>query len=439
MTVHLHEQSHASIASLDDARRLDAIDPLGRFRERFCLPLDEAGEPLVYFTGNSLGLQPRDTRQAIEEELAAWAAHGVEAHFGAARPWFSYDEPLREPLARLVGARSDEVALMNSLTTNLHLLMVSFYRPTRERFRIVIEAGAFPSDRYAVASQACFHGFDPHEAVVELAPRPGEPTLRTEDIEAWLAEHGERVALVLLGGVNYLTGQAFDLQRITRAAHAAGALVGFDLAHAAGNLELALHDHDVDFAAWCSYKYLNGGPGAIAAIFVHERHGQRPDLPRFAGWWGNDPQVRFAMPHAFTPRSGAGGWQLSNVSVLSMAPLRVSLELFDEATMSALARRSHALTTLLFERVSRLERVTVLTPSDPVQRGAQLSLRIAGGGHGDVPIARLLHDRLRERGIVCDFRTPDVLRMAPVPLYNTFAEVWRAAETLAELLDEAPT
>lgn len=411
------------------ARALDENDPLARFRSAFAFPKDERGEPMVYLCGNSLGLMPKAAERYLLEELEAWKELAVDGHFEGRRPWYSYHELFAESLARLVGAKPVEVVCMNGLTVNLHLLMVSFYRPTKERFRIVVEHSAFPSDCYAVQSQARFHGFDPEEAIVVLSPRPGEDLLCTEDIERFFEEEGESVALLLFGGVNFYTGQAYDLARIARAAKKAGAAVGYDLAHAAGNLLLSLHDWDVDFAAWCSYKYLNAGPGATACAFVHERHAQRPELVRFAGWWGIDPKVRFEMPSTFAPQPGAAGWQLSNAPVFSMAPLRASLDLFDEAGMPALREKSERLTGyLLFlleaEGVSGVE---VLTPKDPAARGAQVSLRVRED-------PRALQQKLQERGVFSDVRPPDVIRAAPVPLYNSFLDVWRFVSALKALL-----
>jgi len=419
---------------LDTARRLDRDDPLRSFRDRFHIPPGPDGRDSVYLCGNSLGLQPRGTRQAMLDELDDWARLGVEGHFDGRQPWYSYHEQVAEAAAHVVGATPEEVVMMNGLTTNLHLLMVSFYRPTADRFRIVTEAGAFPSDRYAVASQARFHGYDPDDAIVELAPRDGETALRTDDIVAWLDEHGADVALVMLGGVNYYTGQAFDLRAITEAGHRAGAVVGFDLAHAAGNLLLNLHDDGPDFAAWCSYKYLNSGPGSVAGAFVHERHAFAPDLPRFAGWWGNDPKTRFTMPETFVPQRGAAGWQLSNAPVFTTAPFRVSGAMFVEATMPALRAKSERLTGALLDLVDALPEgsVEVITPRDVAQRGCQLSLHV----HGD---AKRLQAMLQSEGFVADFRPPSVVRVAPVPMYNTFEDVWRLADLLRRVVTGAPT
>ena len=418
---------------LDLARALDQADPLRHFRERFNIPTQADGSPVHYFCGNSLGLQPRAARMFVEQELEDWATLAVDAHFHGRTPWYSYHEVFREIGARLVGAQPGEVVMMNSLTVNLHLMMVSFFRPTTDRFRILMEAPAFPSDTYAITSHLRARGLDPADALRIIQPREGEHTLRTEDIEAHLEREGDSIALVLFAGVNFLTGQAMDMPRITKAAQARGCLVGFDLAHAAGNLELHLHNWNVDFACWCSYKYLNAGPGAIAGCFVHEqhgRHGSNPALERFAGWWGNDPDTRFRMhlEPEFIPRPGADGWQLSNPPILAMAPLRASLALFDEAGMTMLRAKSRHLTgyleALLAERMP--QHCEVLTPHDPAARGCQLSLRLH-----DRPRER--REALQQRGILCDFREPDILRIAPVPLYNTFEDVWTFTDALASL------
>ena len=420
--------------TLEDARRRDNEDKLAPFRQEFYFPelpakQGEGGEggEAIYLCGNSLGLQPRAVKEHLLVELEDWAKYGVEGHFHGRNPWFDYHEFLTEKMAAVVGAKPLEVVVMNALTVNLHLLMVSFYRPTPERYKIVIEVGAFPSDQYAVDSQARFHGFDPTDAIVEFAPRDGEYTLRTEDITDWLKEHGHEVALVMFGGVNYYTGQALDMAAITRAGHEAGCVVGFDLAHAAGNLALQLHDDGPDFAAWCSYKYLNSGPGGVAGVFVHERHANNPDLPRFAGWWGNDPESRFQMSREFVPQAGAGGWQLSNAPVLAMASLKASLELFDRAGMPALRQKSEALTGYLLELIDEIpnERFEIITPRDPGARGCQLSIRTRFDGQE-------LFQALTDAGVICDFRRPDVIRVAPAPLYNSFEDVWRFCQVLRE-------
>jgi len=406
----------------DLARRLDAEDPLASFREEFHVPKD-----LLYLCGHSLGLSPRGARARVLRELDRWAERGVLAHHEAPQPWVSYHELLTEPLARLVGARPSEVVAMNSVSVNLHLMMVAFYRPTRQRYKILIEGGAFPSDRYAVASQAAHHGYDAKDAVVELRPREGEDWLRGEDILARIDAEGDRIALVLLGNVNYLTGQAFDMAAITRAGHARGCRVGFDLAHGVGNLVLDLHDVGCDFAVWCSYKYLNGGPGTVGGAFVHERHA-RSGLPRFAGWWGHDKATRFEMGPEFHPLPGAEGFQLSNAPILQMAALAASLELFDRAGIKALRAKGDRLTghleSLLQEIAGR--RFRVITPSLAVGRGSQLSLQ-APAGTGQALLARLA-----ARGVACDYRAPDVIRVAPVPLYNTFLDVHRFVQHLQE-------
>lgn len=418
------------IENLEHARALDAEDPLARYRGMFHIPRSraDASKPAVYLVGNSLGLQPRSVRDEIVGELDDWARLGVDAHFEGRHPWFSAHEWFREPAARLVGALPGECVVMNTLTANLHLMMVSFYRPTQERHKILIEDQAFPSDSYAVESQAAYHGRDPREAIVRLRPRAGENYVREEDVLHVIDEHGDSLALVLLGAVNYVSGQWFDMPAITAAGRRAGAVVGWDLAHAAGNVPMKLHDWGADFAVWCSYKYLNAGPGAIAGCFVHDRHANRTDLTRFAGWWGNDPATRFKMQPGFVPAAGADGWQLSNPSIFSLAPLRASLRIFVEAGMSALREKSVQLTgsleaTLLEREIRGME---IMTPSDPARRGCQLSLRFSEN-------ARAIFDALAERGVVCDYREPGVIRVAPVPLYNTFEDVSEFASILREV------
>ena len=412
------------------ALALDQADPLAACRQEFEHPRGPDGQPLIYLVGNSLGLMPRAVRGLIEQELDDWSRLGVEGHHQARTPWLHYHEQFRESGARLVGARPGEVVMMNSLTVNLHLMMVSFYRPVGRRTRIVIEEHPFPSDVYAVSSHLRTRGLDPAVHLVTLRAEPGEPTIRTEAIEALFRERGEEIALIMLGGVNYYTGQLFDLARITEAAHRAGAVAGFDLAHAAGNVVLALHDWNVDFASWCSYKYLNAGPGAVAGCFVHERHGRDRSMPRYAGWWGNDPQVRFEMRPEFEPRMGADGWQVSNPSVFAMAPLRASLDLFDRVGMEPLRAKSESLTGYLEALLLDLpgSPIRILTPSAAAERGCQLSLLAPGRG-------RWLHDSLRARGIVTDYREPDVVRMAPVPFYNTHHEVWRTVQAVRAALN----
>ncbi|NUO82039.1 kynureninase [candidate division KSB1 bacterium] len=405
------------------AREMDAADPLASYRERFLFPKKRDGQECLYFCGNSLGLQPRTAQAYIEQELRDWAELGVEGHFHAQHPWLSYHEFLTEQTARLVGALPQEVVAMNSLTVNLHLLMLSFYRPTHERHKILIEAHAFPSDQYAVQSQLEFHGYDPRTALLEMPPREGEYDLRTEDIEAFIAREGKSIALIMLGGVNYATGQAFDMKRITAAGHAQGCVVGFDLAHAAGNLILALHDWEVDFAVWCSYKYLNAGPGGIAGCFVHERHGRNFDLPRLAGWWGHNKQTRFLMGPEFEALPGAEGWQLSNPPIFQLAALRAAMDIFDEVGMTALRAKSVLLTGYLEYLLMRepARNFTIITPRDPEQRGAQLSLRMHKNG-------KTILQRLLGQNVICDWREPDLIRVAPAPLYNSFEEVYRFTE-----------
>ena len=398
-----------------DALALDAADPLARFRDAFLIPRNADGSEQVYLCGNSLGLQPRATRDALLQELDDWRDLAVEAHFRGRHPWMPYHGFVREDLAALVGALPHEVVAMNSLTVNLHLMMVSFYRPTAARHAILIEKNAFPSDHHAVESQIRFHGFDPAQALIEIeGDEPGGAISDAALTEA-IARHGDRVALVLLPGVQYLTGQAFDLGSITRAARAKGCAVGFDLAHAAGNLHLGLHDSGCDFAVWCSYKYLNSGPGAVAGCFVHERHA-RESLPRFAGWWGHEQETRFRMEPSFVPAPGADGWQLSNPPILALAPLRISLALFREAGMAALRTKSEALTAW-FESLIRTHAGDVLaiaTPAARERRGCQLSLRVKGPREA----GRSLYEHLHANGIVVDWREPDVIRAAPTPLYN---------------------
>lgn len=415
-----------------EALELDADDPLPSRRDLFEVPPWQGGAypDWAYFAGNSLGLMPRQARAAIAAELDVWSDVAVEGWFEAPEPWLEYAGTTRPSIAGLVGARDDEVAATGALTVNLHLLLASFYRPTADRFRILVEDSAFPSDSHAVQSQAAWHGLDPTAVVVRVTPRPGESTLRTNDVVDRIAQEGEALALVLLGAVNYLTGELPDLRAITAAAHGVGAVSGWDLAHAIGNVPVELHDAGVDFAAWCHYKYVNGGPGAPGGVFVHARHTEGEPLPRLAGWWAVDPAERFLMRPDFVPRAGAEGWAISTPPILAFAPLRAALRIFDEVGIDALRARSVRLTAYLerlLDEVAATCPITVMTPRDPERRGCQLSVAVAG--------ASSLAARLRyEHGVVCDFREPDVLRFAPVPLYNTFHDCWRGAVALQEVL-----
>ncbi len=433
------------------AQKMDERDPLRGFRGKFYIPKQPNDDEVIYLTGNSLGLQPKTARGYIEQELEDWEKLGVEGHFHAKNPWMPYHEFLTEQMARVVGAKPIETVVMNSLTVNLHLLMVSFYRPTSERYKIIIESDAFPSDQYAVKSQIGFQrnssefgvqgselAENPQSTIrdshsddwlIELKPREGETTLRTEDIVKTIEENADSLSLVMLGGVNYYTGQAFDIQTITEAGHKAGAFVGFDLAHAAGNLELKLHDWNVDFACWCSYKYLNSGPGGIAGVFVHERHAESFDLPRFAGWWGHDKETRFLMDDEFIPMKGAEGWQLSNPPIFQMASLRASLEIFEEAGMESLTAKSRKLTSYMEFLLNEIndERISIITPSNSNERGCQLSIRVKDAD-------RMLFDAISEKGVIADWREPDVIRVAPVPLYNSFEDVWEFVGILGRCL-----
>lgn len=423
LTVHHHMHYENSLAF---AQTLDRQDPLRIYRDQFIFP-QHNGRPVLYFCGNSLGLQPKSIRPALLAELDQWSEHGVEGHFRGELPWMYYHKFLTQQSARLVGALPHEAVVMNTLTVNLHLMMVSFYRPTAQRYKIVMEAGAFPSDQYAMETQVRWHGFDPEAAIVEVAPRPGEDTLRTEDILDVISRHGDSVALVMFGGVNYYTGQFYDIPAITEAAHRSGAYAGFDLAHTAGNLPLRLHDWDADFAVWCSYKYLNSGPGGPSGVFVHERHGDNPNLPRFAGWWGHDESERFQMRKGFKPMRGAEGWQISNAQIFSFAAHKASLDIFDTAGMDALRAKSLALTGYLefvLDMVNQAKNLfRIITPRDPRARGCQLSALTDDRG-------KALFDFLAGNGAITDWREPNVIRFAPVPLYNSFEDVYRLGELL---------
>jgi kynureninase len=411
------------------AAEMDACDPLAHFRERFYLPKTNSDEECIYLCGHSLGLQPRTVRSYLEQELRDWAQLGVKAHFHGKNPWLPYHRLLTQQTAALVGAEASEVVLMNSLTVNLHLMMVSFYRPTTRRYKILIERGAFPSDQYAVQSQLRFHDLDPRSSLIELTPRDGEFCIRDRDIAALIEREGDSIALILLGAVNYATGQAFDLAAITQAGHRKGCIVAFDLAHAAGNIPLHLHDWGPDFCVWCSYKYLNGGPGCVAGCFVHQRHACSRGAPRFAGWWGHDEKTRFQMEPEFHAMAGAEGWQLSNPPILALAPLRASMEIFSEAGMECLRAKSISLTGYMefLLRLNPSPKFSVITPSEEGRRGAQLSIRLPQQG-------RELCDRLTEEGIIGDWREPDTFRVAAVPLYNSYQDVYRFVQHFAAVL-----
>jgi kynureninase len=414
------------------AKSLDANDPLKDYRNKFFIPQHE-GTDCIYFTGNSLGLQARTTAKYVQQELDDWASLGVEGHFQAKNPWMPYHEIFPRQLSKIVGCKENETVVMNQLTVNLHLLMVSFYRPTKERYKIICEAKAFPSDQYAFETQARYHGLDPAEAVIEVYPREGEHNLRTEDILSTIRQHGDTVAVVLFGGVNYYTGQLFDMKAITEAAHAAGAYAGFDLAHAAGNVELHLHDWDVDFACWCSYKYLNSGPGGVSGVYIHEKHVANNDLPRFAGWWGHQKGTRFKMEKGFDPIPTAEGWQLSNAPVLSMAAHKAALDIFEEAGIDQLHAKRKLLSGYLHYVVNDIngrqseKLIEIITPAEEESRGCQVSMLMLKRG-------KEIFDGLTKRGVIADWREPNVIRVAPVPLYNSFEDVYRFGSIVNELI-----
>lgn len=415
--------------SLDYAKQLDREDPLSYLRKEFHIPRDKHGKEWLYFTGNSLGLQPKITEKYIRQELEDWANLGVEGHFEAKNPWLSYHELLTDTMAKIVGAKPIEVVVMNTLTTNLHLLMVSFYQPTKTKYKIIIESDAFPSDRYAVQSQLSFHGFDPEEALLEWKPKEGKELLELEDLEFLLDTHGDEVALLLIGGVNYYTGQFLDLKKITELGHAKDCMVGIDLAHGAGNIQPNLHDNGVDFAAWCTYKYLNSGPGSLSGLFVHEKHANRKDLPRFAGWWNHNKETRFNMRQPFDVMEGAEGWQLSNPPILSMAAIKASLDIFEKVGMTTLLKKSKRLTGFFEYLIHQVDSDTIkiITPSNTNQRGCQLSLQVKNADKN-------LHHKLTEHNIITDWREPDVIRCAPVPMYTSFEDVYHMVKTLESLL-----
>jgi len=410
-------------STIEFARQKDQEDPLRSFRSRFHFPSHPAGNDsgeAIYFCGNSLGLQPKDVEAAIRQELTDWRELAINGFGHAKNPWMEYHDYFRRPLSKIVGCLEDEVTVMNALTVNLHLLLLSFYHPDRQRYKVIMEAGAFPSDQYALETQAKWHGFDPADVIVEVRPRDGEKTIREEDVMAAIEEHKDTLALVLLGGINYYTGQLFDMQAITAATHRVGAFAGFDLAHAVGNAPLQLHDWEVDFAVWCSYKYLNGGPGAVGGVYIHERYARDKDLIRLGGWWGNDEATRFKMEKGFIAKPNAGGWSISTAQIFNMVALKASLPLFEEAGMERIRAKSLELTAYLSWLLQQLRYISfeIITPAEPHRRGAQLSLYFAERG-------KEIHQKMTEAGIIVDYREPGVIRVAPAPLYNSFEDVYR--------------
>lgn len=415
---------------LDYAKEQDQNDPLKDYRKKFHIPTDQDGKELVYLCGNSLGLQPKTTKDYIDQELNDWAQLGVEGHTEAKNPWLPYHEFLTENMAKVVGAKPIEVVVMNTLTANLHFMMVSFYKPTSKRYKILIESDAFPSDKYAVESQLRHHGYDDKDGLILWKPREGEELLRYEDLEGLLDKHGEEIALVLIGNTNYYTGQFFDMKRISDLGHKHGCIVGFDCAHGAGNVNLKLHDSDADFAVWCTYKYLNSGPGSLAGAFVHEKHAYDKSLNRFTGWWSHNKQTRFNMRHEFDVLPGAEGWQLSNPPILSMAAIKASLDIFGEVGIEALNEKSKKLTGYFEFLLKQLgeDSIRIITPEDPKERGCQLSIQVKNADKN-------LFDKLTKSGVIADWREPDVIRCAPVPLYNSFEDVYRMVENLKSILN----
>ncbi|WP_347924586.1 kynureninase [Pontimicrobium sp. SW4] len=415
---------------LEYAKQQDQNDSLASYRNQFHVPKDKEGNNWLYFTGNSLGLQPKSTKKYINQELEDWANLGVEGHFEAKNPWMPYHEYLTNSMAKIVGAKPIEVVIMNTLTTNLHLLMVSFYQPTKTKYKIVIESDAFPSDRYAVQTQLEFHGFDANEGLIEWKPRQGEELLRIEDLENILEDQGDEIALLLIGGVNYYTGQYLNLKRIAELGHSKNCMVGIDLAHGAGNIQPELHDSGVDFAAWCTYKYLNSGPGSLAGLFVHEKHAHNKNLKRFAGWWSHNKSTRFNMRQPLDIIPGAEGWQLSNPPILSMAAIKASLDMFNDVGMDALREKSKKLTGYFEFLINELknDKIKIITPSNPDERGCQLSIQVKDAD-------KSLHQKLTDTHIITDWREPNVIRCAPVPLYNSFEDVYRMVEKLKKILN----
>lgn len=416
--------------SIDFAKKMDANDPLAKYQDQFYLPQQKNGESYIYLCGNSLGLQPKITESYILQELKDWKNLGVEGHFHAKNPWMPYHEFLTEKMAKVVGAKPIEVVVMNTLSVNLHLMMASFYRPKNNRIKIVMESDAFPSDRYAIESQIRYHGYELAEALIELKPRAGEELIRMEDIEEIIRKEGEHIALILLGGVNYYTGQVFDMKKIAAWGHAQGCMVGFDLAHGVGNLNLNLHDDNIDFACWCTYKYLNAGPGSVGGCFVHERHAFNFALPRFAGWWGHNKATRFGMRDDFDPIPGAEGWQLSNPPILSLAAIKASLDLFDEVGMEELNKKTLLLTGYLEFLLENIDNdlIRIITPKNKTERGCQLSIQVKNAD-------KKLFAKITEAGVIADWREPDVIRVAPVPLYNSFTDVFNFVQILKNSLN----
>jgi kynureninase len=416
---------------LEFAKNQDKNDPLATYRNQFHIPKDKQGNELIYMTGNSLGLQPKRTKDYINQELEDWANLGVEGHIDAKNPWLKYHEYLTESMAKIVGAKPIEVVIMNTLTANLHFMMVSFYKPTKTRYKIVIEADAFPSDKYAVESQLRHHGFDDKEGLILWKARKGEELANYEDLESIFNAHGDEIALVMIGGVNYYTGQYFDLKYITELGHKHGCMVGFDCAHGAGNVELNLHDSGADFAVWCTYKYLNSGPGSLAGCFVHERHAHNKNLNRFTGWWSHNKETRFRMRDEFDQLPGAEGWQLSNPPILSMAAIKASLDLFDEVGFKKLLEKSKKLTGYFEFLLNELnnKHIKIITPSNPKERGCQLSIQVKNAD-------KSLHQKLTEAGVISDWREPDVIRCAPTPFYNSFQDVYHLVNKLKIILYE---
>lgn len=416
--------------TLSFAKLEDELDQLSGYRDKFHVPKDKNGNELIYLCGNSLGLQPKTTKAYLEQELLDWANLGVEGHTHAKNPWLNYHELLTRKMAKLVGAKPIEVIVMNTLTANLHFMMVSFYKPTRSRYKILIEGDAFPSDKYAVESQLRHHGFDDKDGLILWSSREGEELARIEDLEAILKASGDEIALIMLGGVNYYTGQYFDLKKITELGHKYGCMVGFDCAHGAGNVSLELHESGADFAIWCTYKYLNSGPGSLAGCFVHERHAFNKDLNRFTGWWSHNKQTRFNMRDEFDVLPGAEGWQMSNPPILSMAAIKASLDMFDEVGLKKLIKKSKKLTGYLEFLINELkdQRIKIITPKNPDERGCQLSIQVKNSD-------RSLHDKLTKSGVICDWREPDVIRVAPVPLYNSYQDVYLMVDKLKNILN----